>query len=89
MRVADLLMGVVAEKLLNVTVDGEDAARAAWQGRTAIAYIDESGQSKAGFVRNLTEDRDDQFGVLCAVVVPAELKDQVESAFRPAFEPWL
>ncbi|MFY2087895.1 DUF3800 domain-containing protein [Achromobacter xylosoxidans] len=86
MRVADLLMGVVAEKLLNVTVDGEDAARAAWQGRTAIAYIDESGQSKAGFVRNLTEDRDDQFGVLCAVVVPAELKDQVESAFRPAFE---
>ncbi|KAG1241714.1 hypothetical protein G6F65_023384 [Rhizopus arrhizus] len=59
MRVADLLMGVVAEKLLNVTVDGEDAARAAWQGRTAIAYIDESGQSKAGFVRNLTEDRDD------------------------------
>ncbi|MBO1112202.1 hypothetical protein [Bordetella petrii] len=85
-RVADLRLGVVAENLLNVTAEGEDAARAAWQSRTAIAYVDESGPSKAGYVRNLTEDRDEQFGVLCAVVVPTELKDQVESAFRPAFE---
>jgi len=85
-RVADLRLGAVADHLLNVTVEGEDAGRAAWQSRSAIAYIDESGPSKAGFVRKLTEDRDDQFGVLCAVVLPAELKDQVEISFRPAFE---
>lgn len=85
-RVADLRLGVVAKNLLNVTVEGEDAADAAWQTRTAIAYVDESGPSKAGYVRNLTEDQDDQIGVLCAVVVPTELKGQVESAFRPAFE---
>lgn len=88
-HVADLRLGVVAENLFNVTHEGEDAARAAWQSRTAIAYIDESGPSKAGYVRNLTEDRDDQFGVLCAVVVPSEQKDQVESSFRPAFESFI
>ncbi len=84
--VAALRMGVVADKLFNVTVEGEDAACAAWQRRKAIAYIDESGQSKSGYVRKLTEDRDNQFGVLCAVVVPAELRDEVERAFLPAFE---
>lgn len=50
----------------------------------AVAYIDEAGAK--GFARNLTSDRDDAIGLMCAVVFPCDLAGEVREAYRPGYD---
>jgi hypothetical protein len=48
------------------------------------AYVDEAGAR--GLVRDLAPGRDEEFGLLCAVVFPPEDHDSCIAQFTPAFE---
>ena len=49
-----------------------------------LAFIDESGAR--GYSRKLTPDRDHEFGLVCALLVPASGVEEVRDAFRPGYE---
>lgn len=49
-----------------------------------VAYIDEAGAK--GFSRNLTPERDDEIGLICAVLYPADRVDEMREAYRAGFD---
>lgn len=49
-----------------------------------LAYVDEAGAK--GFSRKLTADRDDEIGLISAVLFPADRVDGFRELFRPGFD---
>ena len=49
-----------------------------------LAFVDESGGR--GFSRNLTPNRDHEFGLVCALLLPASREEEFRDAFRPGYE---
>ena len=58
--------------------------RACMSQRKAVAFIDEAGEK--GFVRNLSQNRDNEFGLLCSLLIPLDRIGEFRAAFEPPFE---
>lgn len=50
----------------------------------AIAYLDEAGAK--GYVRNLAPEKDDEIALLCSIVVPTGVLEEVRAAIAPFFD---